>query len=81
MTFSNMIAKATGGKFYYTSQKKQIDVFSLFKQTAQKVDHGWQKCTGGCVSPGKRGGNASEAGQGDRDRLNQQVRHKGRGRI
>ena len=48
MTFSN-IAKASGGKFYYTSQKKQIDVFSLFRQTAQKVDHGWQKCAQGTV--------------------------------
>lgn len=63
MTFSNMIAKASGGKFYYTLQKKQIDVFSLFRQTAQKVDHGWQKCAQrDCVSPGKRGGNASEGG-------------------
>lgn len=49
MAFSNMIAKASEGKFYYTSQKKQIDVFSLFRQTAQKVDHGWQKCTQGTV--------------------------------
>ena len=49
MTFSNTIAKASGGKSYYTLQKKRIDVFSLFRQTAQKVDHGWQSVHRGTV--------------------------------
>lgn len=43
MTFSSMIARAAGGKFHYTSQKKRIGVISVSKGTAQRVNHGWHK--------------------------------------